>query len=103
MGFAENFNNQVDTVLMDILGDDVTFTPKNGVGVAIKGVFHKAYYQAADGAGYGVGSSSPAVQCLDADVANAAGGQIAYGGTAYDIVSVQPDGTGITLLILRHA
>jgi hypothetical protein len=102
-GFIENFNNFVDGILMDTLGDDVVFTPSVGAGVAIKGIFNNAYYEAADGTGYGVGSSSPAVQCRDADVLNAAGGQIAYGGITYNIVSVKPDGTGITLLILRHA
>lgn len=102
-GFLDDFNADIDPGLMDELGDDVTFIPKGQPGVPIKGGFIKAYYEAANGFNAGVDSSSPAIECLDRDVVNACEGKIIRNGVSYDIVGIQPDGTGITLLILRHA
>lgn len=102
--FTSYFNQEIDTDLMDALGDDVVFIPSGGIGVSIKGAFNNAYYEAANGAEIGVQSSSPAIECLDRDVINAEGGRIIRDGVTYDIIGPpQPDGTGITLLILRHA
>lgn len=103
-GFVDAFNEDIDHELIDLLGDDVIFIAAGAsVGVAIKGVFVSVYYEAAGDAG-GVGSASPAIECLDREVVNARGGQLIKSGVTYDIVGPpQPDGTGITLLMLRHA
>jgi hypothetical protein len=51
----------------------------------------------------GMGLPSPQVLCKTADVANAfRGDTFVVGGTTYYVQEVQPDGTGVTTLILSR-
>ena len=51
----------------------------------------------------GIGVASPQALCKTADVENASRGDtLLVGGTTYYIQEVQPDGTGITTLILSR-
>ena len=51
-----------------------------------------------------VETSAPQITCKSADVASAVQGTpITVGTTAYKVATVQPDGTGITTLVLELA
>lgn len=97
-GFADEFNLDEGQVILDVLGDDVTFIPSGGgAATAIKVSFTKVYYETASG----TETASPAVECLITDVSNYKDGNISYGGTMYDIVRGEPDGKGMIVLVLR--
>lgn len=99
-GFADNFNTDIDPLLMGSLGDDVVYVTESGTVSNIKGAFDDEYYQA--NSGTGVESSSPAILCNSVDVPNyGQGGKFIYHDLAYKIVNSQPDGTGQVLLILQ--
>jgi len=71
----------------------------SGTGSTINGIFDAAYAEALDGM---VQGSQPAFVTRTADVPSATHGQtITISGTAYKIVGVEPDGTGLTLLRLE--
>lgn len=65
------------------------------------GLFDRAYAGVGD---IPVESYSPAVTCRSADVAELEhGDSVTVDGSDYTIRSIQPDGTGITVLILEAA
>ncbi|NOR65433.1 MAG: hypothetical protein GQ468_05385 [Candidatus Scalindua sp.] len=99
-GFIDDFNAQEGQVIMDELGDDVTFIPSGGGAASIiKSAFTRVYYETESGSE----TASPAVECLITDVPNYKDGNISYGGTVYDIVRGEPDGKGMIVLVLRSA
>lgn len=66
-------------------------------------VIFDSEYQALEmlGGGVGVESSSPSALCKTSDVSNAKHGDtLTISGTTYYVTGVQPDGTGITRLLL---
>ena len=66
-------------------------------------IFDSEYSVAQEIGETGIGVSSPQVLCKTADVENASRGDtLLVGGTTYYIQEVQPDGTGITTLILSR-
>ncbi len=80
----------------DMLGDWDTFTVD---GVSVSGVFGREYVEV-----NGMESYSPVFTCQTADVAHAAIGDVATSesdGVNYTIRSIQPDGTGISALVLE--
>jgi len=100
--FIDDFNADFDAEIMQELGDNVTFIPASGGGgVAIQGEFDEKFYLT--NAETGVETVTPAIECLESDVVNAQGGNIIRKGKSYTIKSVQPDGTGMALLILKKA
>jgi hypothetical protein len=72
--------------------DDVTFK-----GGAIAGIFDDAYFE-----GQGIQGSQPVFTCRSLDVSSARRGDILIrSGVEYKVTSVEPDGTGVTLLKLE--
>jgi hypothetical protein len=68
-------------------------------GVACMGIFDAAYADA-----LGMNGTRPALQVATAAVPSVAeGAAVTIGAASYTVESVQPDGTGMTLLILHEA
>lgn len=99
--FLDEFNAEFDPLILDELGDDVAFMPNGGGSFPVKGEFNEKFYLT--NAETGVETVTPAFECLQIDVPNAQGGSIIRNGKSYDIKSVQPDGTGMVLLVLKKA
>lgn len=68
-------------------------------GVPARGIFDNAYAEAFSGM---VGGTSPAL-ILQSSVAVQRGHVVVVDGTGYTVTSVEPDGTGITLLRLAES
>jgi hypothetical protein len=86
----------MDAVVFDTLHDDATLD-----GVPVRGMF-SAPWLAPELGGRKTGIVEPQIVLLDADAKSANKGSIVeFDGDAYTVVSVQPDGTGVTTLILR--
>lgn len=67
-------------------------------GVAVRAVFDDAYADQ-----FGIAGSTPALQCASADVAAAVPGTaVVVNGVNYTVGSIQPDGTGMTRLLLQE-
>ena len=82
---------------VDDFGTAATFA-----GGTVNGIFDNDFIEVETGAGVGVALQQPRFICRTADVSSAAeGNAITIGGTAYTIRIVQPDGTGMTTLILE--
>lgn len=97
-----DFDRFADDVLStEAFGQEATFIPSGGQGKAIKVVFDNAF-SAMQGLGEaGVSSSSPQAECKSTDVDGAARGDtLRVGDTTYYVTEAQPDGFGMTLLIL---
>lgn len=66
-------------------------------GVVVAGVFDNAY---ADPLGFS--GSTPSLLCASADVSTAAQGTaVAVNGVNYTVAGIEPDGTGMTRLLLE--
>ena len=71
-------------------------------GVSVPGIFDAAYL-AEDILGAGLQGASPRLTCRTADVAGAAeGAAVVVDGAAYTLRRQEPDGTGMTVLILTE-
>lgn len=68
-------------------------------GIPARGIFDDAYAEAFSGM---VGGASPAL-ILPSSVAVQRGQPVVVGGTGYTVTSIEPDGTGITLLRLAES
>lgn len=72
-------------------------------GAAVTGIFDKAY-QLGDVGGTGFATSQPVFSLLSSSVpANVTGLPLVIGGGAYTVVLSEPDGTGMTQLLLEKA
>lgn len=70
-------------------------------GVSIDVIFEAAYFEENMGS-VGFQGSAPMVTALTIDVPNAAHGEtLVINGVTYKVASVEPDGTGITVLRLE--
>lgn len=74
-----------------------------GGGAAISGIFDAAYLDA-----LGMSGSKPSLSCASADVSTAAQGTavvVTYKAvvTNYTVCGIQPDGTGMTRLLLQES
>lgn len=68
-------------------------------GVAMNGIFDDAYIDP-----LGIAGSQPSLLCKSADVSGAAqGAAVVVNAVSYTVGSIQPDGTGITRLLLQEA
>lgn len=68
-------------------------------GVGVRGLFDRKYTETLETAGY-----APVFTCAAADVSDIAQGDpLTIDGTAYTVVSVEPDGTGLVRLVLGEA
>lgn len=94
MAFAEDLSMYDDTNGFAVTA---TYTPQVGGAVVIKGVFDKEYVEP-----LGVTSSGPAFTTRTANVPNPKHGEtLLVNGTTYRIVTPQPDGLGVTVLLLQ--
>lgn len=67
----------------------------------VNGIFDNEYAPAFDDE-EGVQTSLPRFTCATSDVADAVGKTLQVSSTQYTIVEEQPDGTGVTVLVLAH-
>jgi len=78
-----------------------TYQPSSGPARTVRGIFDSAYQLADPGAYTGVASAEPAFTCRSSDVSGARQGEaLTVNGTTYRIRTPQPDGTGVTVLML---
>ena len=76
----------------------LTGTPR-----VIDAIFDNAFYDQSLGQTT-LDTTAPRITALDTDLVGVARGQsITVRGTAYDVLQVQPDGTGFSTVILAHA
>jgi len=88
---------RMDTVIYARLSDLVTLD-----GAPLRGMFSTPWLQPRMGA-MRTGFVEPLLVVRDADSAGAAEGSVVEaGGKTFDVVSVEPDGTGLTTLVLRE-
>ena len=82
--------------------DDFGVAGNYNSGTTVNGIFDNEYYGAAEGGEVSLESSNPAFLCRSADVPSAAHSDTLVGNSAsYVVIGVQPDGTGMTALILE--
>lgn len=83
-------------------GQSATYTPSGGPSTEINVLFDHEYLGVDATGGVVVESVHPTVLALTSDVPNAAHGEsVVIGPEVYYIVGVQPDGQGMTQLILE--
>ena len=85
-------------------GELVTFTPVIGLLFQVNGIFDREHSIADPGSEAGISSSGPQVLCRTSDVAsvkNQDGVSVVSDPDSFIVVDRQPDGTGMTLLILQ--
>lgn len=94
------------TMIADF-GSTVTFSPgdtwpnRNDQTVEIKGIFDNEFFELV-GEDTRIKSSQPMLICKTSDVSDAERNSVVEIGTdKYKVVGVEPDGTGITLLLLE--
>lgn len=88
----------MDSVIFDTLTDDVTIN-----GLPVKGMFSAPWLQPQIGR-LNTGIVEPQVVVRDADAVGVEKGHpVVANGDNYEIVNIEPDGSGVTALILRPA
>lgn len=89
------------TDLANFFDTDEHGTAATYSGSTVNGIFDNEFFEA-DGGTVGVESAQPLFTCQTDDVSGIAhGDSITISGTAYTVRGVQPDGTGVTQLILE--
>ncbi len=90
-------NDDRGTMLADF-GASVTWNTTDTITV----VFDDAYVLDSVGQGAGAESTAPAVLAKSSDVSAAVHGTpLVYGGTTYHVIGIEPDGQGMTRLVLE--
>lgn len=83
--------------LMDAVGDLAELVTI--AGRPVRAIFDAAYADV-----LGVAGSAPVLTCASADVASVArGAAVRVRGAAFTVANIQPDGTGVTVLVLTSA
>jgi hypothetical protein len=86
----------------DDFGVTASYTPSGGSASNVKGIFDNEFFEAGVGE-VGVAIQQPRFVCRTSDVSAAAEGDaITINSVAYTIRVVQPDGTGVTTLVLEE-
>jgi len=86
----------------DDFGTAASFTPSGGSASTVNGIFRNVFFEAEAGGNVGVAMQDPIFICRTADVSGVAEGDaLTVSGTAYTIRVVEPDGTGVTRLMLE--
>ena len=94
---AQDLENFFDT---ETHGSTATVTI-NGTGSSINVIINKEYFAIA-GESVDVDGTQPVVTCRSSDVTGIdTADTITIDSVTYNIVNIQPDGTGITVLILQ--
>lgn len=79
-----------------------SYTPQGGSPVAVRGIYDQEYLELDSGGSVAFAINQPRFQCASASVASAAEGDtLVVSGVTYKITVVQPDGTGVTTLVLE--
>lgn len=110
--FATDLEAYFDT---NAHGTSATYTPYGGSSSTIKVIIEQLFYEVDTVGSVGVNSSQPMAYCRTTDVPNAAkndtlvigaitdlDGNTIKAETTYTVVNVQPDNTGITILVLEE-
>lgn len=72
-------------------------------GVAVRGIFDAAY-QLGDVGGQGMASTAPVLTLATTDVpASPVGKSVVVNSVSYVVAAHEPDGTGVSLLLLKRA
>ena len=96
----ETAQDQLNFFDTDTHGSTATVTI-NGSGSSISVIINKEYFAIA-GESVDVDGTQPVVTCRSSDVTGIdTADTIAIDGVTYNIVNIQPDGTGMTTLILQ--
>lgn len=86
------------------LGEEVAYTPVDGVVSYPQGVFSADYYATMAGGEVQAESAKPAVSLAVADCPAAGQGDaFVIAGTSYTAVEIQPDSFGMVVFILQEA
>jgi hypothetical protein len=81
--------------------EDAEYTPSGGAGVDIKVVFDEAYQATTIGKDLAYSNANPSVLCKSVDVETATEGDtLIIADVTYYVIAVEPEGTGITRLVL---
>lgn len=97
-----NFADDLDIFFSDF-AVTATYTPAAGADKMVKVIFDAVYESVSMYDGVAVSSASPAAHCKSADVVGVkANDALAIDGSTYRIAEIQPDGTGMTTLILSR-
>lgn len=101
---AFDFASDLDAIFdTDEYAQTVTYIRQGYASAQIPVIFDNEYSVTLGVGEPGMGVPSPQALCKTADVANASRGDtFVVGGTTYYVQEVQPDGTGITTLILSR-
>lgn len=97
--FTENLDEFFDTSDFAVTA---VYNPGGGSPTSISVIYDNEYLSSVLG-GIEVENKNPMILCKTSDVANAKHGEtIVVNGITYKIIEVQPDGTGLTSLILSQ-
>ncbi len=98
MTFKDDLTNDLDIFLnADEFAVDVTY-----LAATIQGIFDAPFSSAVAGE-MGIESSLPQVTVKTSDVASAVHGQtMTINSVVYQIIGIQPDGTGMTTILLSE-
>jgi hypothetical protein len=101
MAFVEDLSIFFDT---NGFGEEFTYNPKVGSSLTVVGIYDAGYY-AAPGGEVAVASSQPQIQYATASIPDAPiyGETVTFKGQDFTIVGIEPDGTGVTTLILEKS
>jgi hypothetical protein len=97
-------SDEIYALFDPVVAQDAVHTPQGGAASNIKVIFNNAHQTIEMlGGGVGVESTNPSALCKTSDVsATKHGDTLAISGKTYYIIGVQPDGAGITRLILSE-
>jgi len=88
---------------MSFVEDHAVYFLDFGINVTVGGVVVRAIFDDAYADPMGMAGSTPAVLCASADVSDAAlGTAVVIDGVSYTVVKPEPDGTGMTRLLLQE-
>lgn len=104
---VESAADRLDMLDSDEFGVAFTWTKANGVQAVLSGIFDAAFAAPLEGSLAGPGgveSTGPRLLVRSADVSGIAHGQaIEIGDDDYTVAGVEPDGTGLTAILLEAA
>lgn len=96
MSTFRDLTAEMDSVIFEAMTDDVTIN-----GLPVKGMFSAPWLQPQIGR-LNTGIIEPQVVVRDSDVLGVEKGDpVVANGDTYEIVNIEPDGSGVTGLILR--
>jgi hypothetical protein len=99
---VESADDRSYFVAVDDFGVAATYTPAGGSASTVNGVFDNDFVEVDTGGSVTFAQQQATFMCRTADVSSAAEGDaITISGENYIVRIVQPDGTGMTNLILE--